>query len=204
MMGRTKWIYVAGLITHFVLIILVTSRQTLSVFLQNKTAGPGPLMPRVAELEHVETMALGGDLPTSNLWRRAVVAYTNGTGINTGYGFFAPTVAIPRKLVFEIRYASGEVEYELPRVGDKATGLRLVLLLEAIANTDNVLLRKTMLKMMAFSVWQRHREAEAIRVVFGTVMWPSASEFRRGKRAEYDVLFAYDFRFSADVSPLNR
>ena len=45
--------------------------------------------------------------------------YEHAAGIDTGYGFFAPAVPNASKLVFEITYADGHPEYELPVVSDK-------------------------------------------------------------------------------------
>jgi hypothetical protein len=146
--------------------------------------------------------ALGQRLATSNPMRQGVTAYTYIAGIETGYGFFAPSVSISHKLVFEVQYADGRVEYELPRVGGAATGVRLPLLLDNIARTRYDPLRETMLKMMAFSIWREHRDASVIRAVFGFVKLPSITEFERGKEESYEFLYAYDFRFSPSAEPV--
>jgi len=131
-------------------------------------------------------------------YRQTLALYMHLAGLDTGYGFFAPTVSISHKLVFEIRYPGDQVEYELPRIGNGATGVRMPLLLDNIARTRYELLRKTMLKMMAFSVWEEHPDAETIRAVFGFVRVPSISEFEKGKSETYETLYAYDLRFHAD------
>jgi hypothetical protein len=163
------------------------------------------LLPRSwdAGLGRAETLvstALGERLKPSSLYRQAVAFYTVSAGIETGYGFFAPNVASSHKLVFEIRYPDGRVEYELPRVGGAATGLRLTLLFDNIARARYELLRETMCKMMAFSVWRDHPGASVIRVVFGLVNPPSITDFERGEKESYEVLFAYDFTFPAPPS----
>lgn len=138
---------------------------------------------------------LGESLPNGHWYREAVALYTNSSGTDTGYGFFAPSVASTHKLAFEIQYADGRREYDVPAVGGSATGLRLTLLFDNIARARYPLLRETMLRLMAYAVWREHPQAEVIRAVFGTVNFPSATEFARGEKPSYDVLFAYDFKF---------
>jgi hypothetical protein len=199
---RHKHVYLACFILHFVLILLVTCYQTLSVIAQGDT-----ILPRSwdSSLRYADTMAaaaLGQSLATSNPVRQAITAYTNIAGIDTGYGFFAPNVSVSHKLVFEVRYSDGRVEYELPRVGGAATGVRLPLLLDSIASTRYDPLRETMLKMMAFSIWREHRDASVIRAVFGFVKLPSIADFERGTEESYQFLYAYDFRFAPPLEPV--
>ena len=47
----------------------------------------------------------------------------NIAGIETGYGYFAPNVPGGYRLVFELHYPDGRVEYELPSVSSAAAGL---------------------------------------------------------------------------------
>jgi hypothetical protein len=158
----------------------------------------------LSRAEALVSTGLGERLRPSNPCRQAVAFYTDSTGIETGYGFFAPNVASTHKLVFEIRYPDGRVEYDLPRVGGAATGLRLTLLFDNIARARYELLRETMCKMMAFSVWRDHPGANLVRVVFGVVNPPSIADFERGEKESYEVLFAYDFTFSAPTARENR
>jgi hypothetical protein len=188
-----KGIYLAWFSVHFVLLFVVSSRQALSVVAQGGTLLPRSWDSGLARAEEAETLALGEKFASANPLRQAIFAYTRSAGIETGYGFFAPSVSAVRKLVFEIRYADGRVEYELPRVGDPATGLRLILLFENLERVTYQPLREMMFKMMAFSVWREHTDAIQIRAVFGYVNLPSISEFERNEQASYEVLFAYDF-----------
>jgi hypothetical protein len=141
---------------------------------------------------------LGQNLETSNPFRQVIATYLRGAGIEIGYGFFAPKVAITRKLIFELTYPDGRVEYELPHVGEAATGLRLTLLFESISRLQYEQLRQTIFKTMAFSMWREHPDVKQIRSIFGFVVQPSIADFERGKEASYHVLYAYDFRFSPD------
>ncbi len=203
-MPKHKHGYLACFALHFVLIFLVSCYQTLSVVSQSDTILPRSWDSSLRYSEAIAAGAFGQRLGRSNPIRQGITAYTYIAGIETGYGFFAPSVSISHKLVFEVRYADGRVEYELPRVGGAATGVRLPLLLDNIARTRYDPLRETMLKMMAFSIWREHRDASVIRAVFGLVKLPSIAEFERGKEESYEFLYAYDFRFSPSAEPVKR
>lgn len=193
-MGPTwKLVYITCFGLHFFLVLLVGSQQALSVVSQSGTLLPGALISPFNRGEQLATAGLGEDLALSNPVRQLIAAYTYCAGIETGYGFFAPSVAPARKMVFEIRYNDGQVEYELPGVGGAATGLRLTLLYENMERIRYEPLREMMFKMMAFSIWREHPEAIQIRAVFGFVDTPTISEFERGKETSYEVLYAYDF-----------
>jgi len=47
--------------------------------------------------------------------------------------------------------------------------------------------------MLAYSVWQHHRDALRIRAVFGAVITPSMAGYQRGDEPTYAVVCAYDF-----------
>ena len=181
---------------HFFLILVVSSRQAVSVLLLFHTFAQR-FEPALTNLEAAATCALGEELSSSNPFRLGIDAYTHYTGTETGFGFFAPRVAVAHKLIFEIQYPDGHVEYELPRVGHHETGLRLFLLLENIARVDYSDLRETMLKMMAFAVWREHRNATLVRAIFGVIDLPSVAELERGERETYHVLYTYEFSFSS-------
>jgi hypothetical protein len=138
-------------------------------------------------------VGLGQRLPASNPLRQLVVAYLHIAGIETGYGYFAPNVPGGYKLVFELHYPDGHVEYELPRVNSAAAGLRIVRLLDEIGRTPYDMLREHLIKTMAQSIWGEHPEVKTIRAVFGSIKLPNISEFEQGKRESYEFLYAYDF-----------
>jgi hypothetical protein len=191
-----RTIYVVCFVLHFFIVLVVSGRQSASVLLLFHTF-PERFESPLTKLEAAATFALGEDLLPSNPVRLGIDAYRQYTGTETGFGFFAPRVAVAHKLVFEIKYADGHVEYELPHVGHRETGLRLFLLLENIARVDYSDLRETMLKMMAFSVWREHRDATLVRAIFGIINLPSVAQFEQGERETYQVLYTYEFRFSS-------
>jgi hypothetical protein len=189
---------------HFVLILAVSFQQTLWILVQGYTGLPDWLERYWRKGAEVTTVALGQDLGLDSPLRKALTAYLHGSGMEGGYGFFAPNVPSSYKLVFELHYPEGRVEYDLPHVSGAATGLRLVSLLDRIGRTPDEPLREVMLKMLAYSAWRQHPGAVSVRTVFGYVDVPSALELKEGKRESYNFLYAYDFSFpsaSAESPP---
>jgi len=144
---------------------------------------------------------LGQTLPVTNPIHQAVSAYLNIAGIEAGYTYFAPNIPDNYKIVFELHYADGRTELELPMVKSHAAGLRLGALLDEIADLEYEPLRAMMVKMLAYWVWQEHPEASRIRAVLGYVDLPTPAEFRLGRKESYHVLFAYDFDFRPTQQP---
>ena len=141
----------------------------------------------------VADATLGQHLAASNPIRQTLATYLHIAGIEAGYGYFAPNVPGSYKLVFELHYPDGRVEYELPSVSSAAAGLRIAGLLDKIGRTQYDVLREHLVKMLALSIWREHPEVKTIRAVFGSIRLPSVSEFERGKRESYEFLYAYDF-----------
>lgn len=192
--------YVGCFLFHFVLLLLICCRDSFWILGQGYT-----YLPRATEkwwqtAEAGVGAVLGRGLETRNPLRLVVTTYLHAAGIDKGYGFFAPGVPNSYKLVFELHYSDGRIEYELPRVQDEVSGLRLVNILERIGRTEFDPLREAMLKTLAYSVWQEHPDATKIRAVFGYIMEPTAAEAALRKKESYRVLYAYDFGFEPDHS----
>ncbi|PYI43842.1 MAG: hypothetical protein DMC57_03470, partial [Verrucomicrobia bacterium] len=85
---------------------------------------------------------LGQNLASSNPVRRTLLTYLHVTGIERGYGYFAPNVPGSYKLIFELHYPDGTVEYAIPEVGSAAGELRLTGLLDEIGRTRHDKLRE--------------------------------------------------------------
>jgi hypothetical protein len=199
---RKHNIYAACFFLHLALILLASGRHALFIAAQGGTLLPRAWDPSLRRVEAISTAALGEDFDASNPLRQVIAGYTRCAGTEIGYGFFAPTPAAMYKLVFELKYPDGRVEYELPHVGAAATGLRLTLLYQNIARIPYGAARETILKLMAFSIWREHSDVSVTRAVFGVVNLPSLSQFERGEKESYEVVYAYDFYFSLPVEPM--
>jgi hypothetical protein len=190
---RQKYIYLAWFGLHFLLIISFSCRETLWLTTRGTTIFPSSFKNYSQKAETVVDAVFGQHLAASNPVRQALGTYLHVAGIETGYGYFAPNVPGSYKLVFELHYHDGRVEYELPRVSSAAAGLRIAGLLDKIGRTRYGALREHLVKMLAQSIWREHPEVETIRAVFGSITLPNVSEFECGKRESYEFLYAYDF-----------
>jgi len=186
---------------HFFFILLVCLRGTFFVLAESATFFPRSLARYWHAGETITAVLLGEKLSLDNPIRQGIATYLQGAGIEAGYGYFAPNVPDSHKIVFQLRYADGRVDYELPRIGRAATGLRLTSLLDRITEERYEPLRAMFVKMLAYSTWQDHQDAMSIRAVVGYVELPAPGEFERGQKESYHALFAYDFDFSRAKSP---
>ena len=193
-MSRRR-LYLGWFLLHAFLVLIVSIQQTFWVMAEGYTSLPKFLEKYWWNVEALSTEALGQTLSLSNPLRQSVSAYINATGIEGGYGFFAPSVPDSYKLVLELHYPDGRVEYELPRVSDTAAGVRVATLLDQVGRTGYDQMREIMIKMLAYSVWQDHPDATVVRAVFGFVALPSIEEAKQGKTESYHFLYAYDFSF---------
>ena len=190
---RQKYVYVAWFVLHFLLIVSFSCRDTLQLVAQGPTIFPALFRSFSQKAEKAMSVALGQQLAAANPVRQALATYLQVAGIEAGYGYFAPNVPGSYKLVFELHYPDGRVEYELPSVSSAAAGLRIAGLLDNIGRTQYDVLREHLVKMLALSIWREHPEVKTIRAVFGSISLPSVSEFEHGKRESYEFLYAYDF-----------
>ena len=192
-MLRQKYFYLAWFSLHFLLIIAFSCRDTLGLVAQGPTIFPSSFKRFSQKGEVPVSAALGQRLAASNPVRQAIATYLHIAGIETGYNYFAPNVPDSYKLVFELHYSDGRVEYELPTVGSAAAGLRVAGLLDKIGRTPYYALREHLMKMVAQSIWREHPEVKTVRAVFGSIRLPGITEFEHGKRESYEFLYAYDF-----------
>lgn len=192
---RRRYFYLACFFLHFFLVLTVSCQQTFWILAGGYTGLPHSFDKYWRKAEELTADVLGQTLGLSNPLRQGLTAYIHSTGIEGGYGFFAPNVPNSYKLVFELHYSDGHIEYDLPHVSGAATGLRLTSLLDRIGRSQYEPLRELMLKMLAYSIWREHPDAITIRAVFGYVDVPSAVELNEGKKESYNFLYAYDFSF---------
>ncbi len=190
---RQKRVPLAWFFLHFLLITAFSCRETISLLAQGPTLLPVSFQSYFQKAVTVASAVLGQHLPASNPLRQALATYLHIAGIETGYGYFAPNVPGSYKLVFELHYPDGQLEYELPRVSSAAAGLRVAGLLDKMGGPRYDPLRETMVKMLAYSVWQEHPAATTISAVFGTIKLPTITEFERGQKESYEFLYSYDF-----------
>jgi hypothetical protein len=188
-----KRIYLACFFLHFLLIVAISCRETLWLVAHGLTILPSSFKSFSTKAETIVSAALGQNLSASNPLRRALLTYLHVAGIERSYGYFAPNVPVGYRLVLELHYPDGRVEYELPRVNSAAAELRLDALLDEIGRTHYERLREYLVKLLARSAWREHPDVKTIRAILGSRHLPSIDEFERGTRESYEFLYAYDF-----------
>ena len=187
---------------QLLLILSFSCRDTLRVVAEGPTILPVFFKNFSQKAETALSATLGQKLPASNPVREALNTYLQLAGIEAGYGYFAPNVPAGYRLVFELQYPDGRVEYELPSVSSAAAGLRIAGLLDSIGRTPYDALREILVRTLAQSVWREHPDVESVRAILGSIRLPTAREFKEGKRESYEFLYAYDF--SLENAPAKR
>jgi hypothetical protein len=190
---KSQYILVTLVAAHFLFTITVCCRDTFAVFAEENTLPPGSLGWRRAETSAASF--LGQRLPAASLWRQGIATYLRCAGIEYGYGYFAPNVPDSFNLVFEIHFEDGRVDYEVPSVSGRSTGLRLATILDNVGRIDYPPLRELIVKMLTYSKWQEHPRAKEIRAIVGIVRLPNVAQFERGGTAVYEPINSYQFRF---------
>ncbi len=191
-----KHVYTACFAIHFLIILTVCWRDVFALVASGSTVLPATPQSSWNTAESALSAALGERLLLANPARQAIASYCQASGIGFGYGFFAPNVPDCYKLVFELHYPDGRVEYELPRVATPGDGLRVSTLIDNVALNRYDSVRQLMVKMMTYSVWREHPKANMIRAVLGLVVLPGVEEYRRGNSESYRFVYAYDFWFN--------
>jgi hypothetical protein len=189
----SKRIYAAWAGVHFFLILVICLRGIFALVAADATILPSALNTCARSGEAVLASVLGKDLGASNPWRLGIATYLHAAGSQAGYGFFAPNIPGYHKLILELSYDDGHIEYDAPHVQGGAAALRLDSLLDRLADPLYEPLREVTVKMLVLSVWQEHSEVKKIRAIFGSVNPPNIGDFEHGKRESFQPLFSYDF-----------
>ena len=195
---RLKHTYLTLFVLHLLLVVTVSCRDLFRLVADKLTILPSSFAIFARSLELTASGALGQNLAETNPFRQAILTYLHIAGIERGYGYFAPNIPGGYKLVFELHFADGRVEYNLPRVSNASSGLRVATLLDEIGRTKSDALREYLIKTLATSVWSEHPNLTSIRAVFGSLNLPSPEEFASGKGGSYNFLYAYDFSRAED------
>jgi hypothetical protein len=188
-----KRIYAAWFGAHFFLITAVCFAGIFSLVAQGLTILPSALDRFARKGELAAATVLGKEAAASSPVRRGIATYLHAAGIQAGYTFFAPNIPSYHKLILELYYSDGRIEYDSPHVSGKAAALRLDSLLDRLADPRYEPLREVVVKMLAFSVWRERSDVERIRAIFGSVNPPGISDFEHGKGESFQPLFSFDF-----------
>src|SRR6266851_3321031 len=156
----SKRIYAAWAGVHFFLIAAVCFAGIFSLVAEGLTILPSALDRYARKGELAAASVLGKELAASNPVRRGIATYLHAAGSQSGYTFFAPNVPGYYKLILELYYQDGRVEYDLPHVTGGAAALRLDSLLDRLAEPGYEPLREVVVKMLAFSIWRERPDVK--------------------------------------------
>jgi hypothetical protein len=174
-------------------VVCVGSRDLFSALVKGETVLADSAGSISAKAEQLVASVLGQHLPKSNPYRESVAVYLNCAGSEAGYNFFAPHVPGSYRLVFELHYQDGRVEYETPHGDAAGSEVRLATLLDLIGHFDNRIVREGLIRLLAQDSWRQHQNLTRIRTVFGLVNFPTVDEYAKGISESYRVLYGYDF-----------
>ena len=186
---------------HLSLVVTVSLQDISATLASGSRLSPNWVEPFLHRTEAVTSAILGRQSGASDAQRQILATYADCTGIEAGYSYFAPNVPGNSKLVFELHYPDGRVEYDVPVVGGEAAGYRVSTLLDHLRAVQYVRLREALLETLVYSIHREHPEAMLIRAFFGVADLTTPSEYRAGKRISYQAVYAYDFRFGAAARP---
>jgi len=203
---RQKRLLAAGLALHLFFVITVSLQDFAATLSQGGGRQPRALEGLLHWLGLAADTALARPLPVGNPIRQAVTTYTDWSGIEAGYSYFAPAVPGNCRLVFELHYADGRIDYDIPVVGSGAAGYRLATLLDHLRLVRYLRLREALVRTLVNSIHREHPDAVLIRAIFGVASLTTPAEYRAGRRNSYQALYAYDFRFRSGKKnpPLSR
>jgi hypothetical protein len=181
------------LVLHLVLVAFVCLHETAWLVGKELTILPGGWL-RSGQTHQVAERPAGQKGAPDNFFRQVLNTYTNLTGIEVGYGYFAPNISETHALVFELRYPDGHLEYETPLAGSHEGELRLTSLIEQIGRTESEPWRNELIRRLARSAWKQHPNAISIRAFFGSVTPPTLEAYRSGKNERiFTCQYLYDF-----------
>ena len=189
----SKRVYVAWFGIHFLFVTAVCLAGLFSLIAERATILPSALDMYARRAELLAAWLLGKHSAASSPVRQSIATYLHAAGIQSGYTFFAPNIPGYHKLIFELNYQDGHVEYESPHFSGKAAALRLDSLLARLADSRYEPLREVVVKMLALSIWRQRPDVKKIRATFGLVSPPNVSDFERRKGESFHPMFSYDF-----------
>src|SRR5262249_43926241 len=189
----SKRVYVAWFGIHFFLIAAVCFAGLFSLVAEDATILPAALGTHARKAVLVAAWLSGKHAAASRPVRRSIATYLHAAGIQSGYTFFAPNIPGYHKLIFELNYQDGRVEYESPHFSGKAAALRLDSLLARLGDDRYGPLREVVVKMLALSIWRTRPDVKKIPATVGSVSSRSISDCERGKGESLQPMFGYDF-----------
>lgn len=201
MSARQSLLWAAALALHLLLITAASLQDISASLADGASLLPASCDPDLHRVQAAAGAVLGRAFAQTNPLRAGLAAYADCAGIEAGYSYFAPSVSASSKLDFELHYADGRVEHDVPPVGGAAAGYRISTLLDHLQTVHYADLRKAVLKILVEDLHREYPGSDRIRATLQIAELPSPADYRTGARINYRRLFAYDFVFRLRPTP---
>jgi hypothetical protein len=186
--------YIAAACVHLLLVVCAGSADLFAAFGKGGTLFPNSHDRLFGKAEKFVQSVLGNGSSRGNACSQGVALYLHSAGIEAGYNFFAPHVPGSHRLLFELHYGDGRIEYDVPHGDAPGSEVRLASLLDLIGHFTNNAVREGLICLMAEDICRQHRNVVMVRAFFGVVNFPRADVYEKGTNASYRVLYSYEFR----------
>lgn len=180
----------AAAVVHLALLVGVSARDTLRLIDRGATI----FSPSSAKTSDDSKLSAAGDGVKRRALQIIVRTYRHVAGIEAGFGFFAPNVPHGFRLRIAITGEDGELARGVLEPHRGETDLRTATLLDTMGRTAPGVIRETMFRLLATSLFEEHPEATALQFAVDVVKVPGAEELRRGAARSYIEAYSYDFR----------
>lgn len=187
-----RWPYITAACVHLTFVLCAGSCDLLTAFSKGSTFFPKSWSGLFGRTEKSIEYALGKG--SRRLWSDGIALYLHGAGVEAGYNFFAPHVPGSYRLVLELHYGDGRVEYEIAQGNAPGSALPVASLLDLIGHFSNDAVREHLIRLLAQDTGRQHPNVEMVRAFFGAVNFPTVEAYAGGAKASFRVIRSYDFR----------
>lgn len=195
MPAKVRWLLWAAL--HLSFVLLTALRSLCWALQQSPTFLPPSTNSLLKAGEGFLDRLTGETLEQGNPFHDLSLTYLHASGIETGYGFFAPNVPDNYKVVFELTYNDGQKQIVLPEVANAAMGLRLVNFLDNLSQYRDPGLHQLFAQVLAAATLRQHPGAISVRVVFGRAYLPNRETGYARRGESYEASTVYEFGFGS-------
>ncbi len=132
-------------------------------------------------------------IPFSSL----ITLYQRASGSDAGYGFFAPSIDVKSRAVFDIVDHNGDKRENLPLVPDsqREAQIRVNAIVDelTVKDVDDPEYRQPIAASLAAAMFGKHRDAKEV-VLHIQELWPKTmEEYREGQRADWSNRYSARF-----------
>lgn len=186
-------LYLAALGLHLLLIASVSCREILWLVSRGLSGVPGVIQSSATRGEQIAAAVTAQQLPRDNAVRRLVHGYLQLSGIEAGYGFFAPNVPDSYQLAFELQLPDGRLQFLKVEEANGELALRYATLLEYIGRASSGPLRQLLVSVIANALWHDRPELVKVRAFVSQLRVPPPADYDSQREPAFDLLDTYEF-----------